>query len=118
MIDHNCQFCLKPTKDVSFGALQSKFNMKITFCANCLAEYIFFRDNALSHYSLYTTISNKLYRWTVNTSSAWLRAIGKPGIPGKTENEDIQLIKGFKKDIPNINPQNINEKISTYLVFL
>lgn len=117
MNNHNCNFCQQQTKNATFGDLE-RYGMKVNFCHTCLAEYVFYSDGALSHWSLYTTINEKMYRWTVNSASAWLRLIGTPGIPGVSQNEDLKNIRVFKENIPEINPSNISEKLRTYLLFL
>ena len=75
--------------------------------------------NIWSH-SLYVYIDDNLYRWTIpilGGGHIWF--IKFPGIPGIKKNKGLKLIKSFKNEImPEINPQNIMEKIKTYLMFL
>jgi hypothetical protein len=96
----------------------SRFGVGITFCHTCLAEYMFYRDGHLSHYSLYTTIGDRMYRWTQIKMYGYLRYVAEPGVPGVSPNKGMQMIKSFTVDVPDITPTNINEKLRTYLVFL
>jgi hypothetical protein len=65
-----------------------------------------------------------MYRWTVSIgrNSLWASAtlwyVEKPGIPGKKKNEGLVPVKDFENPLPDVNPQNINEKLKTWLVFL
>ena len=117
MIDFDCQFCDKPTVNANLEEM-SRYGVYVQFCHTCLAEYVFYRDETLSHYSLYTTLGEKMYRWTIAHSVAFIRYVEKPGIPGQVPNKDMRVVHRFANDIPEITPQNINEKLKTYLVFL
>lgn len=122
MITCVCRFCQKDARYAPIAELDAH-GMKVYFCDECSAEYVFYAAGLLSHYSLYTTINTKMYRWTRSMSAysggrAWLRYIETPGIPGAVANKDVSLIKTFFGDVPDITPQNINEKLKTYLVFI
>jgi hypothetical protein len=94
----------------------------VYFCHRCQAEYIYFRGTGnLASVSLYTTINGKMYRWSTNRTIGQLWRIKIPGIPGEKKNEGVEMIRSFNPDvgeaIPNITPENIEEKIRTILVF-
>lgn len=113
-----CHFCLEQISSAPIEEL-TKFGMQVYFCHTCLAEYVFVGNGkSLSHYNLYATINNKMYRWTINDSCALLRYVKCPGQVGSIVNRDLGILKIFKSDIPIITPQNIKDKLQTYLIFL
>lgn len=115
-----CNFCQKETSDKSIS-LTPKRNMKVDFCTDCSAEYVYWSDANETPYAvhLYATIGDKMYRW----SSYFGHAVGHlwyievPGIPGLVPNRKTKLLKTLQDD-PKITPQNINEKISLIILFL
>lgn len=122
MNDFKCLFCFNLATPAPQKKLDA-YGIYVRFCHKCMVEYISHEDRSkVNYYSLYTTINDKVYRWTVSTLErplyAWLRHVQNPGIPGYMINKDMVVIKRFKDDIPNITPQNINEKVKTYLIFL
>lgn len=119
-----CQFCGQ-------GAAYSPLNemeyhgVGVYFCHSCSAEYLYYQSGGLASSSLYTEINGKMFRWTVvvGRNSMWCSAtlwyIEKPGIPGKKKNEGMIPIKEFDyPNVPHLTPQNVNEKLRTWLVFL
>lgn len=95
-----------------------KHGVDVYFCHPCRAEYLYFWDGQCASTSLYTEINKKMYRWTISSSSAVLWYIKNPGTPGTRKNDGIEFIKAFKEDVPVITPQNVNEKLRTWLIFL
>jgi hypothetical protein len=94
--------------------------LSVYYCRPCQAEYICYtKDSQLWRYHLYTTINNKMYRWSAHSSveGGRLWYIGEPGIPGKQPNKGLVELK-YLKDLQNITPQNIADKISTLLPFI
>jgi hypothetical protein len=96
----------------------------VYFCHTCNAEYLYYQSGEMASTSLYTEIHGRMYRWTVSIgrNSLWASAtlwyVEKPGIPGKKKNEGLVPVKDFENPLPDVNPQNINEKLKTWLVFL
>lgn len=90
----------------------------VYYCYDCQAEYAFFGSFLNVH--IYTTIRDRMYRWSVEWNGAMGRLwyVGKPGIPGKVSNDDLQLVKDFNQTYPNITPQNIQKKLRFILLFL
>lgn len=102
------------------------------FCTPCSSEYVAWisaHDRIIriqpdieykGSLHLYTTINEKLYRWTVSLDMkvAYLRHYKEPGVPGKIPNRKSELLHVFRDNIPEITPANIKEKIQTFLIFL
>jgi len=115
-----CNFCQKETSDKSIS-LTPKRNMKVDFCAGCLAEYVYWSDEKKTPYAihLYTTIGDKTYRWSSyhgnTTGHLWF--IEEPGVPGITPNRKTKLLKTLQED-PHITPQNISDKIELIILFM
>jgi hypothetical protein len=60
-----------------------------------------------------------MYRWTITANGhAQLWYIKNPGTPGTRKNEDLEFIRAFCEDIPNITPDNFADKLAIYLLFL
>ena len=119
-----CKFCnqeaaYKPLKEMNLF-------FDIYFCEPCLAEYLYYSSSIsgteedLWAYSLYTYINEQLYRWNVSMSgSGLIWHIKEPGVPGVTPNRKTKLIKSITQNpLPIITPQNINERLRTWITFL
>ena len=120
----DCKFC---TSHATYSPIErmETFGIKVYFCHPCQAEYLYFsRNNIVSEkpasYSLYTTINNKMYRWTTISGggvNVWY--VKKPGVPGVSINGGMELVAHIKEIEPfSINPQNIQTKLRTFLPFL
>jgi hypothetical protein len=113
-----CRFC---QQDVSYAPLDSMegLGIKVYFCYTCSAEYMYsMHFNTFNSTSIYATFNNKMYRWSMTGNAAHLWYIKTPGIPGCKENKDLDLIKTFKDNLPDITPDNFIEKLSVYLLFI
>lgn len=114
-----CKFCnhealSKPLKDVSL-------HFDVYYCFTCEAEYLYMtKDDELWSYNLYTFINGELYRWSVSGfGNGHIWYIGSPGVPGEVPNRNAKLIRTFKSlPLPDVTPQNINNKLKTWLTFL
>jgi hypothetical protein len=122
----NCHFCLQPTRYVPLSvgddySLNKIRILKVHFCHRCRAEYTFWGDSTgeLSAVHLYTTINDKMYRWSTspNDKSGRLWYVEHPGIVGNKPNKGLVLLKNFE-DHPDITPANIEEKVRFILPFL
>jgi len=112
-----CSYCSGMTAYAPLEEME-RHGISIYFCHPCLAEYVYFQSGTLASQSLYTTINHRMYRYSISYGgTTQLRFIGQPGIPGQRPNRDTQLIKTFR-DTPDLTPQNINEKLRTWLIFL
>lgn len=120
----NCQFCENPTTYAPLDQMEN-FGIKVYFCHPCQSEYLYLsREGVInetpSSFSLYTTINNKMYRWTRMAGGGvhvWL--VKKPGIPGIRINSEMESVVYIEEDEPfNINPQNIQVKLQIWLPFL
>jgi hypothetical protein len=115
-----CHFCnqnaeFKPLKEMSL------LNVDVYFCFKCNAEYLVWGNGNLGAVSLYTMIKNKMYRWSNNLMGTMtLSYVIEPGIPGEKANklEHLLVLTEHKTKGITINPTNIVEKISNYLLFL
>lgn len=120
-----CHFCQQPTQYAPIPpgqsyALNKIKVLRIHFCFQCNAEYVFWTDNgALASVHLYVTVNDKMYRWSTSPSEKLGRLwyVEKPGIPGKQVNEGVVLLKNFQ-EFSEITPSNIEEKIRFILPFL
>lgn len=96
--------------------------IKVYWCDGCCAEYLYFEDDdQVNCCSLYTTINNKMYRWTTTASGAThLCYIEHPGVPGKTINRDTIILFSTKDrgDLPVVTPHTVKQKIGIYLLFI
>jgi len=110
-----CQFCNNETTYHPIDIL-NRYTLKVYFCYPCQAEYVSMFGNRIH---IYATLNDRLYRWTNNDNclgQLWI--INSPGIPGSELNEDVELLKTFKENMPEINPSNAKEKIKLLLLFL
>lgn len=117
-----CQFCTKEISDAPVNEM-AKHGVGVYFCHPCQAEYLYFRSGTCASVSLYTTINERCYRWTVTSvDTAQLWYVKEPGIPGVRKNEGMEPVKGFSKSdgdtIPELTPSNVNGKIRVWLPFL
>lgn len=113
-----CKFCKCQADHKPLETVQDYID--IYYCYPCNTEYLFFiESDELWGYSIYTYINNSLYRWSNSGMGNGIWHIEKPGVPGKSKNEGMTLVKAFRQDpLPDINPENINSKIKTWLPFL
>lgn len=121
-----CKFCAKETVYVPLiikggNGDKSFHKFDVHYCYNCAAEYVKFGDANSIH--IYTTINNKMYRWSVNDieshpqlGTIWY--IGEPGEPGVRTNRKLKLLKSFHGNFPQITPENIERKLRFMLLFL
>jgi hypothetical protein len=119
-----CNFCHQIPSAAPLPEMKAH-GIDIYFCFTCQTEYSYWsKSGNLNSYSMYHTIDEKMYRWTVLPSgNCQLWHVQAPGIPGSRVNKNLKLIIKFnKKDselpISNITPSNIDEKIRLYLVML
>lgn len=118
-----CSFCGQAAGYAPVPAME-RHGASVYFCHPCQAEYVYFDNtNYLSNTSLYTKINDKTYRWSVQSAGpAQIWHIAKPGAPGLFKNEGVSLVKSFNTNngdvIPQLTPQNVNEKLRVWLVFL
>ena len=115
-----CDFCQKETVYCPITISKKQRKLTTYFCYDCKAEYVCWSGANVTARHLYTVIDEKCYRWSVtmisNVGHIWL--ILEPGIPGKQANKKLELVRVFKEDVPIITPDNIKDKLSTYLLFL
>jgi hypothetical protein len=115
-----CKFCkgdafFRPLKEMEV------LEVHVHFCDKCQAEYLRFNDGTIASVSLYTKINDHMYRWTVTSArTAQLWRVKDPGIPGTRVNRNLEPVMGFEigDTIPEITPDNVEDKIRTWLVFL
>lgn len=113
-----CKFC---GRGASYAPLaeMDKYGADVYFCHPCQAEYVFWsRTEDFNSVSLYTTLNGKMYRLQYQADNvAVLSHIKTPGEPGTRVNKDIERIKVFSYH-PEATPENVNEKIKTWLVYI
>jgi hypothetical protein len=116
-----CQFCQQLAAYTPLEEMEIH-SVRVYWCEPCHAEYLHFSESpVVNSCSLYTTINNRMYRWSVTVldhASLWY--IEEPGIPGVKANKGtvrlFSLGRGEAK--PTVTPQNIHDKLATYLLFL
>jgi hypothetical protein len=120
--NHHPTFCKFCGKEASYEPLDIEDNIMhdVFFCHHCSVEYIYWNweSGHAMHFSIYKTFNNKMYRWSPYGSTAHLWLIRNPGIPGTKRNENLELIKTFRGNLPNITPDNFVDKLSVYLLFI
>jgi hypothetical protein len=125
----NCKYCQQEAAYKPIERVEAAKG-KIYWCYTCHSEIIHWqRGNRITH-SLYVTVNGRMFRWTTSDEEpdfASLWRIGKPGVIGESINEDVKCIAtfgdiggplGVSDIIPEITPQNIQDKLSKYLPFL
>lgn len=116
-----CVYCQKETVYVPLQFRSSsghKHTMEVHYCYDCAAEYVHWGQVNSKH--LYTVINNRTYRWSIEIDGSLGRlwAIDEPGVPGKSPNRGLTVVKSFGDKYPTITPQNVNEKLRFILLFL
>ena len=120
----DCKFCQSPAIYSPIERMEN-FGIKVYFCHPCQAEYLYFSRNDIvnekpASYSLYTTINNKMYRWTTISGggvNVWY--VKNPGEPSVSINEGMEFVAHIKEIGPfSVNPQNIMVKLKIWLPFL
>lgn len=125
--EYPCKFCSKqavysPIQGQQAEALRKR--LLVYFCSDCRAEYLLYRQSHnLYSTSLYTKVNDRMYRWSVmEPGFALLWLVKQPGTPGITINKGLSVVKSFDpmkgEMVPSITPENINEKVRIWLVFL
>jgi hypothetical protein len=119
MIECICKFCQK-TADVAPIKEMTELGGIVFFCHPCQAEYVFFKSGTQASQSLYTTINDKMYRFTTipGIDKIYLWYVEKPGIPGILKNEKLKLIFSTEISVNNVTPRNINDKVNTWIKYL
>ena len=117
-----CQFCRRKLHYSDLPDLEEN-DIKICICESCQTEYIYFNNGELVSLSIYTKIKDKYYRWTVtgpNQASLWRVSFYPENTlrPAYGRHDYAKMIKSWSRDIPNISPSNIHQKVQTYLIFL
>lgn len=115
--------CLYCKFDAVYSPIEQmeRMNINVYWCKNCHVEYLKSVDcEAFSGVSLYTVINQKLYRWTISCGRATLWYVKEQGIPGIQANRGCIMLLSISPDQlqPIITPENINQKIKAYLLFL
>jgi hypothetical protein len=120
-----CKYC---NQEVPYRPLaqMEQHNVKVHFCDTCQAEYLFWSNGVQNSISLYTSINDKIYRWTVYKDiQGTLWWVKDPGEPGSRVNRNLVAIKSFGTEdsddpdfLPVLTPSNIKEKLRTWLIFL
>lgn len=116
-----CTFCKQESDYVPIPEME-KHNATVHFCKDCNVEYTYFPRGDMANTSIYFKINDRHFRWSMNSAGmARLWAIGKPGIPGVSKNENMKCIQTFNSNemsVPEITPQNAVERIGAWLLFL
>ncbi len=116
-----CKFCSKDTVYVPLQVSRRKF--EVHYCYDCSAEYVNYGDGEAKAVHLYITMSNKMYRWSVDededhTQFGRIWYVGEPGVPGERPNRKMKMLKSFNQYFPSITPENIERKLRFILLFL
>lgn len=114
-----CKYCLLES---TYSPIEGfgLHGIDIYFCHNCFVECLYVKHSGDKiSTSIYCKIEDKMYRWTIiNKNMAHLWEVKVPGEPGLKINKDLVLIKTFKNNIPEITPDNILNKITSWLPFI
>jgi len=116
----SCRFCNKDTVYVPLKVAQRR-TFEVHYCYDCQAEYVEYGKTEGTAIHLYTTINDKMYRWSTieseNGTSGYIWYIGEPGEPGIKPNRKLKLLKHFEIP-PTIVPSNVERKLRFMLLFL
>lgn len=116
-----CQFCQQQAPYTPLEEMELH-SVRVYWCELCHAEYLHFSESpVVNSCSLYTVINGRMYRWTVTEpGKASLWYIREPGEPGVRPNRHTERLLSLSKEEaqPVVTPQNIHDKLSTYLLFL
>ena len=115
-----CRFCQKAADYVPLQ-VSPKHRFEVHYCFNCQAEFVDHKIDCGKTVHLYTSISNRMYRWSIMedidgyAGSLWY--IGEPGEPGVRPNRKLKMLKTFSNP-PEVTPENVERKIRFMLLFL
>jgi hypothetical protein len=118
-----CLFCQNDTRYVPIK-ISDLHIFHVHYCNICNVEYLYWPDNGnIGGIYFYTVINHQTYRWHSATTHYFIKEarlwhIITPSIPGISRPRNAKLLKLFVKDIPNITPYNIHDKLKTLLKFL
>jgi hypothetical protein len=116
-MNKSCKYC--NSKLISISCEENYlYNITILYCIECRAEYFYISNDKLSSISLYTSINDKIYRWTeIINGVRQLWHVIKYERPGSRSLINNKKILTIKNSSINLNPKNIQEKIKSYLNF-
>jgi hypothetical protein len=116
-----CQFCQQPAPYSPIEELET-IAVSAYWCDNCQAELLYFKDSDhVNSWSLYVAFNNRVYRWTVGASgNAALIYVKNAELPRTRVSQDVEKLLLIPRGStqPVITPQNIEQKVKTYLLFL
>lgn len=111
---HECPHC-HSNQTTEYTA--TLINLKVNLCTQCGVKFQIDKDGSINSWSFETTINNRTYKLVFLTELN-----GKPEFSvwhvrgpnsGPFGHEILTL-----KFLPDINPDNVQQKLSLYLVFL
>jgi hypothetical protein len=111
----NCEFCHKPLR---FSHHENNKEIEVYDCNNCpvlTSFHYLHKDGSPVKTTFMLDRNEKCYLWT-NNYILNISYIHDLSIPLAREGRDPMILK-FPK-IMNINPDNVHEKFSFYMVFL
>lgn len=114
MVPVTCRFCNQLAEYKPLPQME-EHGAKIFFCFNCNAEYTLWNDTLNKYYSLYVTINDKTYRWSIDEHNSYLYRVKIPGKPGVEPNKKMEMIKSFNR-VCEINPSNIERRTKIILL--
>lgn len=112
-----CSFCGKVTPEVKCDGL-NKHGLDVYYCNECSTEYLYWSDGKFAGIYLYVNIGERSYRWSTNSdkTKGYLRRC-QPSPHAETP-YPVKLLASFDAPLPEITPDNIEQKVKTMLVFL
>lgn len=108
-----CSFCQTSVPPAPIQSLAA-FGIDVYFCYTCNAEYVDYKNKITV--SLYTSIEDKLYRWSIYDHAHRLYSYKTFGIPGKSVNTGAKLLATLPPS--DIHPHNVRNKIKLFLTFI
>lgn len=113
-----CKYCNLKIYTLLLDEL-SNFDICVYYCNFCKVEFCYFiNKNKMASTSFYSKINSKYYRLTIPV-------VGQYQLWHIKDSNDLHTRKYHKINLilsleekPNINPQNINEKIKNWITFV
>lgn len=122
--DKTCRFCLKKISRQSIY-LWDHNNFKVFICYKCKVRYVYFQDDCLSSYTMFTKINGIYYNISfsdnVDIKTSYINCNNS-----KEKKFEVAVISPFMEytvtSLENVShtftPKNIKKKLKTYLLFL
>jgi len=102
-------------------------------CKKCMVRYVFFKNTKLAMYSIFVKIGNNIYMWNfsgigknsqirfipyIKDDSDFTHDYFEGIVVGRISVLEVEKLLITIENTPKITPDNIEQKLKTYLLFL